>query len=218
MFCSKCGTKLEEGARFCSNCGTTVGAGQATQAQANSNAAYSAGVQGQFNNGAGTGQYQSPYNQSGSNQYGPAPGMQYAYNNGSTGMNKRNITIIAAAAAVVVIAVVLVILLSGGGKPSDTVKKFANAINNKDVSGMLSCVDSTAAQEFSMLVFMELVQSDAKVNISNIISENISGDDAAVIANTVATRTIDGTSETQTEVTTFSLKKIDGQWKIVDIQ
>jgi uncharacterized membrane protein YvbJ len=133
-------------------------------------------------------------------------------------MNKKSITIIAAAAAVVVIAVVLIIVLSGGGKPSDTVKRFADAINSKNVSQMLSCVDSATAQEFNMSVFMELTQSDVKINISNIISENVEGDNATVIANIVLTRTLDGSPETDTEVATFILKKIEGQWKIVNVQ
>lgn len=205
MFCSNCGSKIADTDRFCRTCGATVDSnpgfsGQPVNRPVNQPASQP------VNQYQG---YSAPV-------YGQVPN-QYPGVNTRTG-NKKTIIIIAAAALVVVVGVVLVLLLSGGGRPVDTVNRFVDSINKRDFSAMVACVDPVAADSMGLSSFTEIARSDVKISITRIISEKVDGDDAVVIADTAISQKDDsGKTQTEKEAAEFTLKKIEGKWKITDI-
>lgn len=201
MFCSKCGSKLDEGDKFCRVCGTLTNPNDANAGQS-------------FGNQSGP-----QYHVYSTPSYTQTP-VNYANVNIRTGGSKKNIILIAAAAgAVVIIGVILFFVLSSQGKPSSIVQRFVDGINSRNVNTVLSCVDQVTAKEIAVDSFDNLTQSNARITITKILSENETGDSATVVASTVITqKDSDGETNTDTGDATFYLEKINGQWKITNIE
>lgn len=187
MFCRKCGANVQEGEKFCSVCGTA------------------AGISGSVSSETGT---QPQY--SGAYSYQASP---VRPSSSGPNMGRKNLIIIAAVALLVIVGVFLMVKALSPEKPSDVVKKFANSINKKDVGTMLSCVSPEKVSEFDADALSGLMSNNVNINITQVVSEVINGDDAFVIAQAF----ILGEDNNGGGQVKFALKKIGGSWKIDDM-
>ena len=191
VFCTKCGANINEGDRFCKTCGTTVGTNTV------------------FNNQTAP----QPQNYS---TYNTAPGnMNVTNTNYKKTGNKKLILIISIAAVLLVVCGIILFNVLTPAKPVDVVKKFVNAMDKKDAKTLISCVDPELEKSFDV---DEFFKAEYTVKIVKILSENINGDRATVVADTVITqKDANGKAETLNEKATFTLSKINGSWRIVDM-
>lgn len=196
MYCPKCGSKIGEGEKFCRTCGMAANPNNGPEVQPDA----------QFQ------PYANPV-------YAPPPG-QYINPNVQRRGSSRNLFIIIGAAAVLVIAgIILFIVLSSPGGPSGIVQKYIDSMNSKNLNSMLSCVDTATVGSITQSQFEQLNENDTRVTLNKIISEKINGDSAEVVIDaTVQMKDDSGKTDSNKGEVTFSFKKINGQWKIVDIQ
>ncbi|GIM30465.1 hypothetical protein CPJCM30710_31310 [Clostridium polyendosporum] len=151
----------------------------------------------------------------------------------------RIINILLIASLVIIFAFLL--YNSSTDSPKYALEKFITAINNEDINKAMSCVDPTyeklytasnkamadffgtpdlsaITDLFPRLLNLTEYNSDFQITINKVISEDIKDDTATIIALvTVNVRDSKGKVSNNDVETTFTLKKFDNGWRIIDI-
>lgn len=229
MFCTRCGARLGSRDRYCSSCGSPVGA-PSDPAGAFQNAAA------QFADSAGSmvGQLEA-----GATQAAGAVASGAAQ---AAGMAIQAKVIAASVAAGVVIAAIVLYNVFFVTGPLDTVRKFINALNERDYNAAVECLDPKISKAFKATsnilshfiginitdildLFPALYEmtkpygGDIKINVKEVVFEESRGDNARVKINA---EIIDideaGNARTEQWAPTFYLKKFEEGWRIADIQ
>lgn len=222
MFCPTCGNSLASGARFCGKCGQpTVGGDNPLNAvQQEKNLAPNIPAMANAAHGAEAAA-------------------------GHTVHNVKNAKIIGVVITLAIVAAgVILFNMFFLVKPSDTVEKFIQAINEKDVDTAMSCMDPAYEKTYqagssllSGLLGVEISDlaelipgmveimhasgdsTDLKMEVIGIVSEDVSGNDAIVIVKIRGTSTdSSGHEKTEEGNSTFKLQKFNDGWRIVEFE
>lgn len=225
MYCAKCGSRIQPEASFCGTCGGAV----------------VGNLPGQGNN--------SNYSPQALSQ-NAAPGLEISRLAGdasrgaaqlaSTAIQGKVIT--ASITAAIVIAGIILYNMFFVTHPRDIVEKFFNAINEKDMNTVITCLDpqyeklynvsdkilgnvlgvgiKDVADLFPFLLEFQKAQnndnSEIVIELEEIVSETISGNEAEVIVR-VSEQDENGT-ELESGTGKISLKKFNEGWRIVDME
>lgn len=165
---------------------------------------------------------------------------------GSTVVAAKKAKIIGGAVIVGVIAAVLIIYnVFFVERPINTVKKFVNALNNKDANTAVACMDpkyeklysaaSNILSKFTGGINIKDVadlfpaicdlskeegnKADAQLDIEDVASAQINGDSAIIVVNLKSKETDDNGVVSEKPVrATFYLTKFSEGWRIIDIK
>jgi len=247
VFCPKCGTMSGERNRFCSNCGFPVheisglsdtenAAGQAVKEAV---AQTSAGAV----NGPGT-------------MISGVTGAVDAVSTGvvqavgatvkAAGVTVKGKILAGAVAAGIVAASIVVFNLFFVAKPMDTVEKFVNAVNEKDINTMVECLDPKYEKAYKATsnIFSNFIggvkitdvvdlfpaiyeiaktesgdQTDMRMAVKKVISEKREGDRADIkLVIEVEKTDKAGKITTEQGIGYFYLKKYNDGWRIIDLK
>lgn len=152
---------------------------------------------------------------------------------------------IAISRKIMMIIIVVAIICAGiflykvlaGEKPIDTVNKFIQAINEKDINTAMSCMDPKSEKVYKAsskilsgvigfeltdlaALFPGLLQIsgcpvDLQMNITEVVSQDITGNDATVVVRIRALETDgDGNQSVDGGLSKFQLHKFNEGWRI----
>lgn len=231
MFCGQCGQTVDAADLFCQNCGNPRGARGDASGQ-----------------NAVPGQEAVPATAGGAPVAGGAMGAAAVQGTVQAAGGAFRVIMLLVVLAVAVTAVaggVYYFVLNEPG-PADTVEKFIDAVNEKDLNTAMECVDPMYEKAYKGasgiiggLVGVEVVdladmfpalfafsseltgdKTDYAMEVVRVESENVSGDTAEVVVVIAASRTDSAGRQVENleERSLFYLEKFSEGWRIVDIE
>lgn len=223
MFCGKCGASNTPETRFCGQCGHPL-------PDAAGPAASSPGVVGrQISSLAGT----------------PMIAQNVAAGAGQVARSAVNAKILGVViTAAIVTAGIILYNMFFVQKPMDTIEKFIQAFNEKDVNTMVSCLNPAYEKTYNatsnllsgILGFnitdladlcpgiVELAHAsgdatDMQMEIGEVLSQQTSGNDEIIRVNLLVTETAsNGSQEKNVIPTTFTMHKYNEGWRISNME
>jgi hypothetical protein len=154
----------------------------------------------------------------------------------------KGIAIGASAAVVLIVAAVILFTVILVPKPVDVANKFIDSINNKDIKGAVSCMDPkyeliynganallSNISGVNMSDFADLLPAlggmnidgntfDYKINIKDVLSEDVNGDNATVKVALSLEVNNGGDIQKQDAEATIMMRKFSGKgWRIVNV-